>query len=189
MSLAFVMKLNHVVVVLRGSSNMKIIVAADNNWAIGNDGQLLITIPSDLKSFQQETLGKTIVYGRKTLQTFPRQMVLSDRENIILSRNENYQEKGAEVVHSIDELMKKLSGHNSDEVFVVGGSSIYEQLLPYCNICYVTKLDREFEADSFFPNLDEDPEWELYDESDEMVYFDTPYTYMTYIRKGTKIQN
>ncbi|MCR5100021.1 MAG: dihydrofolate reductase [Butyrivibrio sp.] len=166
---------------------MKIIVAADNNWAIGNDGQLLVSIPSDLKAFQKETTGKVIVYGRKTLHTFPRQMTLPDRENIILSRNPDYEEKGADVVHSIDELLEKVSGYNSDDVFVVGGAEIYEQLLPYCNICYVTKLDREFEADAFFPNLDKDPDWELYEESDELVYFDTPYTYLTYIRKGTKI--
>jgi dihydrofolate reductase len=161
---------------------MKAIVAVDSNWAIGNKGQLLVSIPADQKNFRNLTLGKTIVYGRKTLETFPQQVVLPGRDNIILSTRKDYKVKNALVVHSKEELLSFVSDLNTDDVIIIGGASVYKEFLPECDEAIVTFIDKEYQADSYFPNLDKDPEWELTDESDEQVYFDITYTYRTYRR-------
>ncbi len=162
---------------------MQAIVAVDSNWAIGNKGQLLVSIPADQKNFRSITMGKTIVYGRKTLETFPQQVVLPGRRNIILSTRPDYEVRNAEVVHNRQELLEAVKDLDPDDVFIIGGASVYREFLDDCDTCIVTFIDREYEADSFFPNLDKLPEWELTDESDEQVYFDITYTYRTYKRK------
>ncbi|WP_026518056.1 dihydrofolate reductase [Butyrivibrio sp. MC2021] len=161
---------------------MKTIVAVDSNWAIGNKGQLLVSIPADQKNFRSLTIGKTIVYGRKTLETFPQQVVLPGRDNIILSTRKDYTVKNALVVHSKEELLSSVSDLDTNDVFIIGGSSVYKEFLDVCDEAIVTFIDKEYQADSYFPNLDRDPEWELVDESDEQVYFDITYTYRTYKR-------
>ncbi len=140
---------------------MKLIVAVDENWAIGNKGQLLISIPADHKMFRQETLGKVVVLGRKTLETFPQGLPLDNRTNIILSRKADYKVKNAIIVHDREELLKAVEGYNTDDVYIIGGASVYEQFLDLCDTAIVTHLDREYVADAFFPNLDKDPEWEV----------------------------
>ena len=162
---------------------MKIILSADENWGIGNKGQLLIRIPNDMKNFRAETMGKVLVYGRKTLETFPGQQPLEGRKNIILSSNPDYTVRNATVVHSLDELKEAISTYDTDMVYCIGGARVYEELLPMTDTCIVTKIEREFEADRFFTNLDESDEWELIEESEEQVYFDTTYTFRTYRRK------
>ena len=162
---------------------MKAIVAVDSNWAIGNKGQLLVSIPADQKNFRNETISKTIVYGRKTLETFPQQVVLPKRNNIILSTKPDYRVKDAAVVHSRQELLDLVSDLDTNEVYIIGGESVYKEFLDLCDTAIVTFIDKEYQADSYFPNLDKDPEWELKDESEEQVYFDITYTYRTYVRK------
>ena len=162
---------------------MNLIVAVDANWAIGNKDRLLISIPNDHKHFREETTGKVVILGRKTLQTFPQEMPLKNRTNIILSRNPDYSVKGAEVVHSLEELMEQLKQYNSQDVYVIGGDSVYRQLLPYCDTAHVTKIDHIYQADTYFPNLDQDPEWEITADSDELTYFDIPYQFVQYQRK------
>ena len=159
---------------------MNIIAAVDNNWAIGWKGQLLVRIPNDHKQFRQETMGKVVVYGRKTLETFPQGMPLEGRVNIILSKTPNYQVKGAMVVASVEALLEKLKEYPSEDVYVVGGASVYRQLLPYCNTAHITKIDHVYEADVYFPDLDQNPEWELTADSDEQTYFDIAYTFLRY---------
>ena len=162
---------------------MNIIVAVDNNWAIGNRDELLVRIPNDHKHFREETTGKVVVLGRKTLQTFPQGLPLKNRTNIILSRDKNFTVKDAAVVHSVEELLEELRAYDTEEIYIIGGESVYRQLLPYCNVAHVTKIDREYDADTWFPNLDEDPEWEITADSDEQTYFDIPYTFLKYERK------
>ena len=162
---------------------MKAIVAVDSNWAIGHKGKLLVSIPADQKNFRKLTTGNTIVYGRKTLETFPQQVVLPNRRNIILSTREDYTVKNAEVAHSKEELLELVKGIDTDSVFIIGGSSVYNEFIDECDTAIVTFIDKEYQADSYFPNLDKDPNWELVDESDEQVYFDITYTYRTYKRK------
>lgn len=162
---------------------MNLIVAVDSNWAIGNKDKLLISIPNDHKHFREETTGKVVILGRKTLQTFPQGLPLKNRTNVILSRNKDYSVKDAVVVHSLEELLEELKQYESEDVYVIGGESIYRQLLPYCDTAHVTKIDHAYQADTHFPNLDQDPEWEITADSDELTYFDIPYRFVKYQRK------
>ena len=162
---------------------MNVIAAVDENWAIGNRNELLVRIPADHKFFREETTGKVVILGRKTLQTFPGGLPLKNRENLILSGNENFKVKDAEVFNSIEELLERLKDYDTEDVYVIGGESVYRQLLPYCDTAHITKIDRAYEADAFFPNLEVDPEWELTGESDEQVYFDITYNFQKYERR------
>ena len=161
---------------------MNIIVAADSNWGIGKNNQLLVSIPADMKMFRQETTGKVVVMGRKTLESFPNGLPLKNRTNIVLTGNKNYKANGAIIVHTIEELLEEIKKYPSDEVYCIGGDSVYKQLLPYCDTAHVTKIDFAYEADSHFPNLDEIPEWKITAESEEQTYFDLEYTFVKYER-------
>ena len=161
---------------------MNLIVAVDNNWAIGRKGKLLVSIPNDMKHFREETAGKVVVFGRKTLDTFPQSQPLASRTNIILSANKSFFVKGATVVPSLEALIEELKKYDDEDIYVIGGDSVYKQLLPYCKVVHVTKIDHEYEADTYFPNLDEDPAWRITAESDEQTYFDLPYTFLKYER-------
>ena len=162
---------------------MNLIVAADRNWGIGNKGDLLVRIPADMKMFRQETVGKVVVLGRKTMDTFPGGRPLKDRVNIVLTQNPSYQNGDAKVVHSVEELLKTLKAYDGSEVYVIGGSCVYEQLLPYCDTAHVTRIDHIYEADSRFPDLDRDPAWEITASSEEQYYFDLTYHFVKYERK------
>ena len=162
---------------------MNAIVAVDNRWAIGNKGGLLVRIPMDQKFFREVTIGKVVVLGRKTLSTFPNGLPLPGRTNIILSRNQNLQVKGATVVHSREELFEELKKYNSEDIYVIGGSMVYNLLIPYCSLVHVTKIDYRYAADSYFPSLDEMEEWEITGESDENTYFDLEFTFYRYENK------
>lgn len=161
---------------------MNIIASADNNWAIGKNNELLIRIPQDMKRFRQMTTGNVVVMGRKTLESFPNQAPLKDRINIVLTANPNYEVKGAVIVHSMDELQEELKKYDSQDIYVIGGDSIYRQMLDLCDTAYITKIDYAYEADAHLPNLEEDPAWSLAEESEEQTYFDVIYTYQTYKR-------
>ena len=163
---------------------MNMIAAVDSNWAIGNKNKLLISIPADMKMFRQETTDKVVVMGRKTLESFPGQKPLPKRTNIVLTKNKDYKVNDAIVVSSIEELMEELKKYHTNDVYIIGGETIYRQMLPYADICHITKIDRTYEADAYFPNLDNDPEWEVTAESDEQVYFDTTYAFVKYQRKA-----
>lgn len=162
---------------------MNLIAAVDKNWAIGNKGQLLVRIPGDQRMFRQETINKVIVYGRKTLETFPMAQPLDRRVNIVLSTKPDYKVKNATVVHDIEELLEVLKDYPSEDVYIIGGESIYRQMLPYCDTAHITKIDYAYQADAYFPNLDEDEDWEITADSDEQTYFDITYTFVRYERK------
>lgn len=162
---------------------MKIIVAADRNWGIGLRNALLVHIPNDMKFFRNETMGKVIIMGRKTLESFPQGQPLAGRTNIVITRDPGYTVKGAVVVHSIEEALEE-SVKYGQEIYCIGGESIYRQFLPYCDEALVTKIDHSYEADSYFPNLDELPEWEMTQESEEQTYFDLTYAFTKYRRRG-----
>ena len=159
---------------------MNIIVAVDSNWAIGKNNQLLVSIPADMKMFRQETTGKVVVMGRKTLESFPNGLPLKNRTNIVLTGNKNYKVKGATVVHTVDELLEEVKKYPSDQVYCIGGDSVYKLLLPYCDTAHVTRINFAYEADRYFPNLDEMPEWKITATSDEQTYFDLEYEFVKY---------
>lgn len=161
---------------------MNIIVAADKNWAIGKNNKLLVSIPQDMKFFRETTTGKVVVMGRKTLESFPGGQPLKKRVNIVLTSDKNYHVNGADIVHSIDALLEELKKYPAEDIYVIGGESIYRQLLPYCDKAYVTKIEHAYDADTFFSNLDEDPQWRMTKTSDEQTYFDLEYEFTIYER-------
>ena len=161
---------------------MKLIVAADRNWAIGKNNKLMWSIPADMKFFRETTQGKAVIMGRKTLESFPQGQPLKNRVNIVITRNPSYKVKDAVVVHSVEEAIEESRKYDGD-VFVIGGESIYRAMLPYCDTALVTRIDYAYEADTWFPNLDEDEEWELTDEGEEQTCFDLEYAFTRYERK------
>lgn len=161
---------------------MKLIVAADRNWAIGKNNKLMWSIPADMKFFRETTQGNVVIMGRKTLESFPQGQPLKNRVNIVITRNPSYKIKDAVVVHSVEEAIEESRKYDGD-VFVIGGESIYRAMLPYCDTALVTRIDYAYEADTWFPNLDEDEEWELTDEGEEQTCFDLEYAFTRYERK------
>ncbi len=159
---------------------MNLIVNADKNWGIGKNNELLVQIPNDMKMFRSTTIGNVVVMGRKTLESFPNGKPLPKRTNIVLTKNKNYAAKGAIVVHSKEELLEELKKYPEENIFVIGGESIYRMLLPYCTTAYVTRTDYAYDVDTYFPNLDELPEWKLVEESEEETYFDIEYRFTKY---------
>ena len=162
---------------------MNLIVNVDKNWAIGYKGKLLVSIPEDMKFFRSETTGKVVVLGRKTLATFPGGLPLKNRTNIILTRNEDFTVKDAVVCHSVEETLEELKKYSSEDIYIIGGDTIYRQFLPFCDVAHVTRTEHAYDADAWFPNLDEDPDWELTGQSEEKTYFDLEFTFCRYERK------
>lgn len=161
---------------------MNLIVSADKNWGIGSKNQLLVRIPDDMRYFREMTLGKAVVMGRKTKESLPGG-ILQGRANIVLAHDAGYQAGGAVTVHSLDELHLELRKYATEDVFVIGGESVYRQLLGECDTAYVTKIDFSYSADSYFPDLDKQEGWKLAEESEEQTYFDIIYHYRKYVRK------
>ncbi len=164
------------------SGGMNLIVAVDRSWAIGKNGRLLVRIPADQQLFLKETTGKTVIMGRKTLESLPGGLPLAKRENIVLSREKGFSVKGASVCGSVEEALDLVKDKNPQDVFVIGGESIYRQFLPYCQTAHVTWIDYRYDGDTFFPNLDQDQQWRLVQESEEQTYFDICYCFRQYER-------
>lgn len=143
------------------------IVNTDLNWGIGKENALQVHISEDLKRFKKMTTGKVIIYGKKTLLTYPKQKPLPNRKNIILSRDPNMQIENTLICHSLEELsvcineLKTTEDYQDEDFIVVGGASIYQQLLSSCTDCHVTCMETILPADCHFPNLDQMPEWEI----------------------------
>ena len=159
---------------------MNLIAAVDKNWAIGKDNGLLVSIPADMKFFRETTTGKVVVMGRKTLESFPNGLPLKNRVNIVLTTDYSYQVKDAVIVHSKEELEEELKKYNSEDIYVIGGESVYRLLLDACDTAHITKIDYAYEADAFFPNLDENPDWEIVADSEEQTYFDLEFYFLKY---------
>ena len=158
---------------------MNLIVAVDKNWGIGKDGDQLVYLKEDLKRFKALTTGHPVILGRKTLATFPGGRPLKNRRNLILSRTMGEAPQGAEVFSTAETLLAAAP----EDSFVIGGASVYEQLLPWCSTAYVTHIQAEFPADRFFPDLDASPEWERREESAPLEQDGIVFRYVTYRRK------
>jgi dihydrofolate reductase len=130
---------------------ISIIVAVASNGAIGKNGDLLWHIKDDLKYFKEITLGHTVLMGRKTWESLPKKP-LPNRRNIVITKNKNYSANGAELFLSLEAALNSCG--TAEEVFCIGGGTIYEQILPFCNKLYVTKVEKDFDADTFFPKID-----------------------------------
>lgn len=163
---------------------MNLIVSVDKNWGIGREGRLLCPIPEDMKQFKAHTLGKVVVLGRLTLATFPKQQPLPGRDNIVLSRDAAYSLPNAAVAHSLDELFSQLRAYEEEKIYVIGGEAVYRLLLPYCHRAFVTRLEEDFSADRFLPDLEQLPGWTLRDSSPRFEHEGTGYRFCTYENKN-----
>lgn len=162
---------------------MNIIVAVDKNWAIGYQNKLLISIPEDMRFFREETTNKVVVMGKRTLQSFPGGRPLKNRTNIVLTSDRNFQAEDAIVVHSMEEALEEIKKYKSEDVYIIGGAKIYNQFLEYCDVAHITKIDYAYQADTYFPNLDEKEDWVVAAESDERTYYDVEYQFFKYVKK------
>lgn len=163
---------------------MNIIVAVDQNWAIGKNGSLLFHLKGDMKRFRQMTTGKTVLMGRKTLESFPGKKPLPNRRNVVLTC-ETKEQPGVEIVHSMGELTAAAAGEREDDVFVIGGGSVYAALLPHCRRAYVTRVEAaDRNADTFFPNLDKLPDWALEKTSQAITEDGVTYYFTDYINRN-----
>ncbi len=161
---------------------MNLIAAVDRNWAIGYKNELLVRIPEDQKWFRETTTGKAVIMGRKTLESFPNKSPLKNRLNVVITSDMNYSVPGAVVVHSIDEAVEAVRDYADDDVYVIGGESIYRQMLPLCSTAHITKVDYAYQADAHFPDLDKEEGWKITETSDERTYFDIIYEFIKYER-------
>lgn len=159
---------------------MKLIVAVDKNWAIGYRNELLVSIPADMRFFRDQTTGKVVVMGKNTLESFPGGKALKNRVNIVVALEKSYKAPDAIVVNSIEDAIAEASKYDTDDVYVIGGASIYKQMLQFCDTAYVTKIDHAYVADTYFPNLDEDDSWQMTEISEEQTYYDLEYRFTKY---------
>ena len=162
---------------------MNFLVSADKNWAIGKNGRPLVTIPAERQLLLKETAGKTVVMGRRTLETLPGGQPLGGRTNLVLSEDPSFKIRGAEVCRNMQEALDRLRDIPSGDIYVIGGGSIFKQFLPCCDTIHLTRIDYAYDADMRFPiNLDQSPECVLAQEGEEQTYFDLCYTFCRYVR-------
>lgn len=157
---------------------MQAIVAVSQSWGIGKGGDLLFRLPSDLRRFKAMTTGHTVIMGRKTLDSLPGGKGLPHRRNLVLSRQSDFAPDRAEVIHSVEDILKTAE----DDAFVIGGQQVYEQLLPYCTRVHITKVLSDPEADAFFPDLDKLPEWKVASVGEMLTENGLSFQYVEYIR-------
>ena len=166
---------------------MNFIVAVDNNYAIGKNNDLLYDIPRDMKYFRETTLNKIVVMGLNTLLSFPNQKPLKNRTNIVLSGSDkNFKCDNAIVVYTLDELFDTLSKYNTDDIFVVGGASVYNLLMPYCKYAYITKINAERPADVYINNIEKIDNWNLIKDSEKYIENDLEFSFQIYENKDVK---
>ncbi|MBQ4545394.1 MAG: dihydrofolate reductase [Oscillospiraceae bacterium] len=161
---------------------MNIIAAADVAWGIGLKGDLLYHIPEDMRFFREMTKGKTVIMGRATLESFPNGAPLPNRRNIVISRTAS-EIPGVEICKSPKEAAELVKGEDSNDVFVIGGESIYRDMLPYCDTAYITRIEAKSEADRYLVNFDEMPEWEIVRRSPMYAHNGLCFKFVTYKKK------
>ena len=166
---------------------MNFIVAVDNNYAIGKNNDLLYTLPQDMKYFRQTTLNKVVVMGLNTLLSFPNQKPLKNRTNIVLSgSNKDFTCENAIVVYDLDSLFEELKKYDTDEIFIIGGASVYNLMMPYCKYAYITKINAEKPADVYINNIEKMGTWTLIQESEKYNENDLEFTFQIYENKDIK---
>ena len=168
---------------------MILIAAVDRNWSIGYRGKLLVQIPADQQIFRNETMGKIVVMGRKTYESIQGGRPLPGRTSFVLSADESFaprsERSGAvRVFRTPEALCEAIAGYGPEDVYLIGGGSMYERFLPLCHRAEITWIDYAYDADTRCPNLDASPEWEKVRESEEQTYFSLEYYFRTYERKG-----
>lgn len=159
---------------------MKAILSADLNWGIGCRGKLLQRVPEDMRFFTNMTSGKVVVMGRETFESLPGMQPLKDRVNIILSTRVQFSDERVVICRSLEELFEELRKYEPEDIFIIGGESVYTSLLSYCSEAYVTRFEKAFEADRHFPDLNALENWKLVSESEQHFYKDMSFRYLKY---------
>ena len=162
------------------------IACVDKNNGIGKDGKLLISIPEDMKFFREKTKDSIVVMGRKTLFSFKDKAPLKNRINIVFTNNKNLKNDYTNFdniffVNSKDELYNIINNYHNKDVFLIGGAKIYNDLIDECDKAYITRLNKTFDADTFFPNIEEKG-FIIDNISDNYTYNDINYNFITYIK-------
>ena len=167
---------------------MNLIVAVSENWGIGKDNNLLFCIREDLMRFKEITLNKVVVMGHSTFKSLPKnRRPLKDRINIVLSRDTDLTIPGATVCYSLGHLYETLKAYDTDDIYIIGGEAVYTQLLNDCTRAYITKVQAVPQADTFFPNIEKLPNWQLVEESETMFFEGLAFSYCLYTNvKGSK---
>ena len=158
------------------------ILHADKKWGIGKKNDLMFSLPLDMKFFRETTQDKVVVMGYNTLLSLPNGKPLKNRTNIVLC-DKDIEIENCTVVDSVDELLKAISAYDDNDVFVIGGASVYKLLLPYCEKVLLTKVDADGNADVFFPNLDENSDFYLESESEPILDNGYNIRFTTYKRR------
>ena len=164
---------------------MNFIVAVSENYGIGKDNNLLFNLPSDLKYFKEKTLNKVVVMGRRTFDSLPFKP-LKNRINIVITTDMDFCCEGVIVVHSFEELFKKLEQYNDDDIFVIGGSSIYNKLMERCRRAYITKVHKKVEADTYINNVEKMQNWQEVQTSEVMHENDLDFEFKVFENKDQK---
>ena len=159
---------------------MNIIVNVTPNWGIGSNNELLVRIHADMRRFRALTLNHTVIFGRKTMETFPYGDPLPKRSNIMFTRDPHFEKNGVTVCRNLDDLKAVISDRDPDTVFVCGGEQIYRLLLPFCKTAYVTLTERYQPADCYFPNLNRLSNWTLKETGEKQFENGIAFRYLTY---------
>lgn len=144
---------------------MNLIVAVDENFGIGFQGDLLVKIKEDLQYFKKITLNQIVVMGRVTFDSLPGRKPLKKRINVVLTNNQDFYAEDCMIFHTVDSVLAFLK-NKSEEVYIIGGEKIYELFIPYCKKAYITKIYDKFPADKHLNNFLSNPEWQLHEESE-----------------------
>ena len=160
---------------------MFIVAVVDRNWAIGKDGDLLYRIPADMINFRETVSGKIVVYGKNTLPLLPEGKPLDFCENLILTHDRMFSCDGATIIHSIAELEK----YPTNDLYIIGGASVYQQLYQKCKYALLTYIDNvTLDSDSFFPDLSKLDEWKIISQTPAIKYQGLSYMYVTYVNSA-----
>lgn len=160
---------------------MNAILSVDRNWAIGKENQLLFHLSGDMKRFRALTTGGAVIMGRRTLDSLPGGKPLPQRRNIVVTHDAGFTREGAEVVHRVEEALAAVEPE-AENVWVIGGGSIYAALLSRCKRVFLTRVDAAVDgADTFFPNLDKLSNWEIVSQSEPMENNGIAYQFVEYV--------
>ena len=163
---------------------MNLIVAVDKNWGIGRDGGLLASLPGDMAYFKEHTMDKTVVMGRKTLESMPGKRGLPGRVNFVLTGNPDFTAERCEVFNSEEDLFAAINKCEPDDVFLIGGASIYNKYYKMCDTLYITKIDADLGADAHIVNIDNDTNFHIVSESEPMTENGITYRFVVYRGRG-----
>jgi dihydrofolate reductase len=163
---------------------MNLIFSAGENWELGFKNRLVFRAKADMAHFMRHTTGKTVVMGRRTLESLPGARPLKGRANIVLTTDRSFEVNGAAAVHSVAGLLERLKGLDSDDIYVIGGERVYRELLPYCRVAYVTRFLHAAEADRFMPDFDTLEGWRKAESSETQEENGLRFRFDTYKKTG-----